>query len=98
MVYQNQRCPLGITIFGILMILFGLSEVVTGFRHNFLGLISTTDVVLATYGAAGVGVLYAIGGMLLLTHAVEPAMKVTAASFRFCHLLLFDRIDVWPKM
>ncbi len=59
------------------MILFGLAEVATGFTHNFLGLISTTDVTLATYGAAGIGALYAIGGLLLLTmrkRAAELAM------------------------
>ena len=49
------------------MILFGLAEVRTGFTHNFLSLISTTNIALATYGAAGVGALYAMGGLLLLT-------------------------------
>jgi hypothetical protein len=62
-----EHHPIGITVVAILMILFGLAEIATGFTHNFLGLISTTDATLATYGAAGVGALYAIGGLLLLT-------------------------------
>ncbi len=49
------------------MILFGLAEVATGFTHNFLGLITTTNGALATYGAAGIGALYAVGGLLILT-------------------------------
>ena len=64
---MNQSRPWGITLVAVLMILFGLAEVATGFTHNFLGLISTTDVTFATYGAAGVGALYAIGGLFLLT-------------------------------
>jgi hypothetical protein len=66
MEYQNQRRPLGIVVVAVLMIVFGVAEVVTGFTHNFLGLISTSSVTLATYGAAIVGTLYALGGVLLL--------------------------------
>jgi hypothetical protein len=79
---MNQNRPWGIIIVAVLMILFGLAEVVTGFTHNFLGLISTNDVALATYGAAGVGTLYAIGGLLLLT------MKKLAAKFAIACLVL----------
>ncbi len=64
---MNQNRPLGITTVAVLMILFGLAEVVTGFTHNFLGLISTSAIALSTYGATGIGILYAIGGLLLLT-------------------------------
>ena len=64
---MNQKRPWGIMLVAVLMIIFGLAEVATGFTHNFLGLISTTDLMLATYGAATVGALYAIGGLLLLT-------------------------------
>jgi hypothetical protein len=49
------------------MIIFGLAEVATGFTHNFLGLISTAEATASTYGAVGVGCLYAIGGLFLLT-------------------------------
>jgi hypothetical protein len=63
----------GITLVAILMIVFGLAEIATSFTHNFLGLISTTDTALATYGAAGVGALYAMGGVLLLTMKKQAA-------------------------
>jgi hypothetical protein len=62
-----MKRPLGVTIVASLMMLFGIAEIATGFTHNFLGLISTTAAALATYGAATVGLLYAIGGLLLLT-------------------------------
>ena len=66
------------------MIIFGLAEVATGFTHNFLGLVSTTSVTPATYGAAIVGALYAIGGLLLLT------MKKGAAKLAMiCLVLVF---------
>jgi hypothetical protein len=74
---MNQHHHRGITFVAILMMLFGLAEVATRFTHNFLGRISITDVTLATYGATGVGALYAIGGLLLLTmrkRAAELAM------------------------
>ena len=64
---SNQSRPWGITLVAILMIIFGLAEVATGFTHNFLGLVSTNTVARATYGAAAVGGLYAIGGLLLFT-------------------------------
>jgi len=70
---MSQKRPLGIMLVAALMILFGLAEVVTGFTHNFLGLISTASVTLATYGATGVGALYAIGGLLLLTMKKQAA-------------------------
>ena len=49
------------------MIFFGIAEIATGLRHSFLGLISTNAGALAAYGAAAVGSLYAIAGLLLLT-------------------------------
>jgi hypothetical protein len=62
---MNPNRPLGIGIVAVLMIVFGLAAVGTGFTHNFLGLLSTTSDALATYGAAGIGLLYALGGVLL---------------------------------
>ena len=58
---------IGITIVAVLMIIFGLAEVATGFTHNFLGLISTAEAAASTYGGVGVGALYAIGGLFLLS-------------------------------
>ena len=79
---MNQSRPWGIIFVAVLTIIFGLAEVATGFTHNFLGLVSTTSVTLATYGAAGVGALYAIGGLLLLT------MKKVAAKLTMACLVL----------
>ncbi|MGA7327755.1 MAG: hypothetical protein WBX25_25500 [Rhodomicrobium sp.] len=76
---MNHGHPWGITLVSVLMILFGLAEVATGFTHNFLGLITTTNGALATYGAAGIGALYAVGGLLILT-----ARKWAAALALLC--------------
>ena len=62
----NHGRPLGITIVAVLMILFGLAEVVTGFTHNFFG-ITTSSVNIFTYSAAAIGAFYVVGGLLILT-------------------------------
>jgi hypothetical protein len=67
--------PMDITIVSILMIIFGLAEVATGFTHNFLGVISTSGATASTYGAVIIGGLYALGGVVLFT------MKKWAATF-----------------
>ena len=64
---MKTKRPLGITIVAVLMILFGLAEIATGFSHDFIGIISTSASTLSTYGAVVVGSIYAIGGLLLLT-------------------------------
>ena len=64
---MDHNRPIGITIVACLMIFFGIAEIATGLRHSFLGLISTSTGALAAYGAAAVGSLYAIAGLLLLT-------------------------------
>jgi hypothetical protein len=63
----DKKRFLGITIVAVLMIVFGLAEIATGFTHNFFGLISTAGAAASTYGGAGVGALYAIGGLFLLS-------------------------------
>jgi hypothetical protein len=68
----NKR-PLTITIIALLMILFGIIEVITAFTHNFLG-ITTSQAALFTYSAVAIGALYIIAGLLILT------MKKWAAS------------------
>jgi hypothetical protein len=50
----NETRPRGILIVALLMILFGLAEVVTGFTHRFFG-ISTTEGVASTYAGAAIG-------------------------------------------
>jgi hypothetical protein len=48
------------------MILFGVAEVITGFTHKFFG-ISTALGAISTFSASGIGTLYAIAGVLILT-------------------------------
>jgi hypothetical protein len=55
-----------ITTVAILMILFGLAEIVTGFTHNFFG-VSTTRSTFSACANAGVGALYAVAGILILS-------------------------------
>jgi hypothetical protein len=62
----NHGRPRGITIVAVLMILFGLAEVVTGFTHNFFGII-TSSINIFTYSAAAIGAFYVVGGLLILT-------------------------------
>ena len=64
---MDHNRPIGITIVACLMIFFGSAEIATGLTHSFLGLISTNAGALAASGAAAVGSLYAIAGLLLLT-------------------------------
>jgi len=66
MEHIKQSRPRGITIVAFLMILFGVAEVITGFRHNFFG-VSTTLGTVSEYTSAGIGILYAAGGVLILT-------------------------------
>ncbi len=76
-----SRRPLGITLVAILMILFGLIEVVTSFTHHFVG-ISTSPTLLFTASAAVIGLCYAVGGGLILT------MKKGAAALAIVLLLV----------
>jgi hypothetical protein len=65
--------PLGILIVAVLMILFGLAEVATGFTHNFIGQVSTSTASLSTILGVTLGAFYFFAGLLLLT------MRRTAA-------------------
>ncbi len=62
----NQGRPRGITIVALLMILFGLAEVVTGFNHYFFGLITSQGNMATSVGVA-LGTCYFTGGLLILT-------------------------------
>ena len=61
----------GIATVAILMILFGLAEIVTGFTHNFFG-VSTTRGAFSAYANAGVG-------------ALDPPKLAVEAPFGFGH-------------
>ncbi len=63
----NPPRPIGVLVVAVLMILFGLAEVATGFTHNFIGQVSTTETTLSTWLGVALGLFYAIGGVLILT-------------------------------
>ena len=63
---MSQSRHRGLTAIALLMILFGLAEVVTSFTHKFFG-ISTAAVRAGTYMAAAIGGLYILSGVLVLT-------------------------------
>ncbi len=68
-------------LLGALMVVFGFTEVITGFRHEFLG-ISTAANTLSTALGAGLGVVYALSGVLTLTRkraAVTAAILLLSA-------------------
>ena len=73
-----------ITVIAILMILFGLIEVITAFTHSFLG-ITTSQAIIFTYSAVTIGAFYAGAGLLILT------MKKWAAALAIV-LLIADII------
>lgn len=58
--------PRGITIVALLMIIFGIAEVATGFTHDFLG-ISTSASAIFTFSGIALGGFYAIAGLLILS-------------------------------
>lgn len=68
-----------LTIVAALMIIFGITDVVTGFRHTFFS-IRTDHVALATYLDAGMGILFLFAGTLILT------TKKSAAAVALCLL------------
>jgi hypothetical protein len=70
---KNPR-PVGILIVAVLMILFGAAEVATGFTHNFIGQVSTTETTLSTWLGVALGLFYAIGGVLILTNGKGAAI------------------------
>ncbi len=66
---ENQTAsntfPRDILIIAILMMLFGLAEVKTGFSHEFFGL-TTTQASLSTYLGVTIGLFYFFAGLLVL--------------------------------
>ena len=66
------------------MILFGAAEVITGFTHRFFG-ISTALSAISTFLASGIGTLYALAGLLILT-----MQKWAAALALACLVFLYQ--------
>ncbi len=63
---NKQQRTFGIILSAILMVLFGLAEIVTGFTHSFMG-ITTSGREIFTYASAAIGVCYILAGLLVLT-------------------------------
>jgi len=63
---NRGKRPRGITVVALLMILFGLAEVVTGFTHHFFD-IYTQETTIFTYSGAAIGAFYVAAGILILT-------------------------------
>jgi hypothetical protein len=61
----SQRRHRGLTIVGVLMILFGAAEVITAFTRKFFGISTALGAVSAVL-VSGFGTLYTIAGLLLL--------------------------------
>ena len=59
--------PRGIMIACVLMIVFGIAEVATGFTGHFLGGISVTTSTEYTIAAAAAGSCYSLAGIFILT-------------------------------
>jgi hypothetical protein len=55
------------------MMLFGLAEIVTSFRHEFFGL-TTSQAVVSTIIGAVIGLLYFVSGFLVLTKRIRAAI------------------------
>jgi len=70
------------------MIVFGLAEILTSFRHEFLGMIRVSSASTFTYAGASMGLLYATSGVLLFT------MRKWAASVAvvFLVIVVFGRV------
>ena len=58
--------PRGLTVAAVLMILFGIAEVVTGFTHDFVG-VATAQGTLSTTIGATLGIFYLLSGVFILT-------------------------------
>jgi hypothetical protein len=59
--------PLGVTIVALLLIIFGIAEIGTGFSHNFFGISTSVSSIFTLLGIA-LGSFYAIAGLLILKY------------------------------
>jgi hypothetical protein len=63
----NPGRPRGIIFVSILMVLFGIAEISTGFTGSFAGVISAHTTQSYTLASAAIGSFYAAAGLLILT-------------------------------
>ncbi len=66
MTNNNANRLRGTIIVAVLMIIFGLAEVLTGLTHEFFGLV-TSQAALSTVIGVVLGLCYFVGGLLILT-------------------------------
>ena len=64
---QRAIRPKGIVVAGLLMVIFGIAEVATGFTGRFFGGISVTTSTEYTVAAAASGACYSLAGLSVLT-------------------------------
>jgi len=74
---QTPPFPTGLKVAAALMIIFGLAEVVTGFRHEFFGL-TTSQATISTFIGATIGTFYFMSGFLVLTKKRKLAIVAIA--------------------
>jgi hypothetical protein len=55
----------GIYVVSMLMLVFGMLEIITGFMHRFV-LLATTSNALATFAGVTLGAFYFVAGLLVL--------------------------------
>jgi hypothetical protein len=72
---QTQTLSVGLKVAAALMIIFGLAEILTGFRHEFFGL-TTTQTIISTIIGASIGSFYFISGFLVLSKKRKLAIVV----------------------
>jgi hypothetical protein len=63
----NGIFPPSLVVVAVLMVVFGLAEVATGFTHNFIGVVTTSRNNLSTYLGVALGMFYFLGGLLVLS-------------------------------
>lgn len=66
MALLSARRPVDITVIAVLMLFFGLAEIVTGFTHYFFG-ITVSAAGAFTYSSALIGTFYVAAAILILT-------------------------------
>jgi hypothetical protein len=63
---EAHKLPAGIRIAAVLMIIFGIAEVVTSFRHEFF-VLTTSQAPISTMIGTAIGSFCLTGGLLVLT-------------------------------
>ena len=65
MIKVNGNPRMGITVVGILALVFGIGEIIVGFTGNYVGILSQS--IVPAVSTVIIGSLYSLGGLCLLT-------------------------------